>query len=90
MDLACGEVYHAGFTTQDEVGMNAATATVAKATLPATKATILIVDDEPDVLEVLEEYFTTHGYEAVTAADVRRRTLFTRATSSRGSKGFGT
>jgi two-component system phosphate regulon response regulator OmpR len=69
MDLACGEVYHAGFTTQDEVGMNAATATVAKATLPATKATILIVDDEPDVLEVLEEYFTTHGYEAVTAAD---------------------
>jgi two-component system phosphate regulon response regulator OmpR len=32
------------------------------------KATILIVDDEPDVREVLEEYFATHGY-AVLAAD---------------------
>ena len=27
------------------------------------KATILIVDDEPDVREVLEEYFASHGYE---------------------------
>ena len=31
------------------------------------KATILIVDDEPDVREVLEEYFVAHGYA------VRRR-----------------
>ena len=45
------------------------TAAMAKATLPVTKATIMIVDDEPDVLEVLEEYFTTHGYEALAAAD---------------------
>jgi two-component system phosphate regulon response regulator OmpR len=31
------------------------------------KATILIVDDEPDVREVLEEYFVSHGYAALTA-----------------------
>ncbi len=32
-----------------------------------TKATILIVDDEPDVREVLEEYFVNHGYAAIAA-----------------------
>ena len=32
-------------------------------------ATVLIVDDEPDVREVLEEYFTTHGFEVRVAAD---------------------
>ncbi len=31
------------------------------------KATILIVDDEPDVRDVLEEYFVTHGYVAIGA-----------------------
>ncbi len=31
------------------------------------KATILIVDDEPDVREVLEEYFLAHGYAAIGA-----------------------
>jgi DNA-binding response OmpR family regulator len=31
------------------------------------KATILIVDDEPDVREVLEEYFIAHGYAAIGA-----------------------
>ena len=31
------------------------------------KATILIVDDEPDVRDVLEEYFASHGYAAVGA-----------------------
>jgi two-component system phosphate regulon response regulator OmpR len=31
------------------------------------KATILIVDDEPDVREVLEEYFVAHGYAVVAA-----------------------
>jgi DNA-binding response OmpR family regulator len=31
------------------------------------KATILIVDDEPGVREVLEEYFATHGYAAIGA-----------------------
>jgi DNA-binding response OmpR family regulator len=31
------------------------------------KATILIVDDEPDVREVLEEYFTGQGYAAIGA-----------------------
>ena len=31
-------------------------------------ATLLVVDDEPDVREVLEEYFVAHGY-AVLAAD---------------------
>ena len=30
-------------------------------------ATILIVDDEPDVREVLEEYFTAHGYATLCA-----------------------
>jgi two-component system phosphate regulon response regulator OmpR len=34
-----------------------------------TKATILVVDDEPEVRDVIEEYFTAHGYEAVGAAD---------------------
>jgi two-component system phosphate regulon response regulator OmpR len=33
------------------------------------KATILIVDDEPDVREVLEEYFSGHGYTAIGAAN---------------------
>jgi two-component system phosphate regulon response regulator OmpR len=28
----------------------------------STKATLLIVDDEPDVRDVLEEYFSRHGY----------------------------
>ena len=38
-------------------------------TTPASesKATILIVDDEPDVREVLEEYFSSHGYTALCA-----------------------
>ena len=31
------------------------------------KATLLIVDDEPEVREVLEEYFTAHGYAAIAA-----------------------
>ncbi|HVY05513.1 MAG TPA: response regulator [Burkholderiales bacterium] len=31
------------------------------------KATILIVDDEPDLREVLEEYFVSQGYNALTA-----------------------
>jgi len=31
------------------------------------KATILIVDDEPDVREVLEEYLVAHGYAAIGA-----------------------
>src|SRR5258705_12456210 len=31
------------------------------------KATILIVDDEPDVRDVLEEYFIAHGYTAIGA-----------------------
>jgi two-component system phosphate regulon response regulator OmpR len=39
-----------------------------KKTAPVSpKATILIVDDEPDVREVLEEYFVTHGYAALGA-----------------------
>jgi two-component system phosphate regulon response regulator OmpR len=33
------------------------------------RATILIVDDEPGVREVLEEYFATHGYAALGAKD---------------------
>jgi len=37
-------------------------------------ATVLIVDDEPDVREVLEEYFVAHGYVALCAesADAAR------------------
>jgi two-component system phosphate regulon response regulator OmpR len=31
--------------------------------------TILIVDDEPDVCEVLEEYFVAHGYAALCASN---------------------
>src|SRR5262249_34656545 len=37
------------------------------ATVMKQNATILIVDDEPDVREVLEEYFVTHGYVALSA-----------------------
>jgi two-component system phosphate regulon response regulator OmpR len=33
------------------------------------RATILIVDDEPGVREVLEEYFAAHGYAAIGAKD---------------------
>lgn len=32
------------------------------------RATILIVDDEPEVREVLEEYFVAHGYAPICAA----------------------
>ena len=40
----------------------------------SSKATILVVDDEPDVREVLEEYFVAHGYTVIGAetADVAR------------------
>jgi two-component system phosphate regulon response regulator OmpR len=33
-----------------------------------SKTMILIVDDEPDVREVLEEYFDAHGYATISAA----------------------
>jgi len=33
------------------------------------RPTILVVDDEPEVREVIEEYFTAHGYEALGAPD---------------------
>jgi two-component system phosphate regulon response regulator OmpR len=36
------------------------------------KATILIVDDEPEVREVLEEYFVAHGYAAIGAESAAR------------------
>jgi len=36
-------------------------------TAVSPKATILIVDDEPDVREVLEEYFAGHGYATLAA-----------------------
>jgi DNA-binding response OmpR family regulator len=35
------------------------------------KATILVVDDEPDVREVLVEYFGTHGYAVIGAESAR-------------------
>jgi DNA-binding response OmpR family regulator len=38
-----------------------------KASVIPKKATILIVDDEPDVREVLEEYLNAHGYAAIVA-----------------------
>ena len=37
------------------------------------KATILIVDDEPGVREVLEEYLAGHGYDPLVAEDAGRR-----------------
>jgi two-component system phosphate regulon response regulator OmpR len=42
-------------------------------------ATILIVDDEPDVREVLQEYFATHGFEVLAAADARAARALIRA-----------
>ena len=45
------------------VGYSSAEAAGRSETPPVSpKATILVVDDEPDVREVLEEYFCTHGY----------------------------
>ena len=35
----------------------------------SAKATVLIVDDEPEVRDVLEEYFGTHGYATIGAED---------------------
>jgi two-component system phosphate regulon response regulator OmpR len=46
------------------------------ATMPMSpKATILVVDDEAEVCEVLSEYFVAHGYAAIVAAnaDAARR-----------------
>jgi two-component system phosphate regulon response regulator OmpR len=38
------------------------------ATMPASpRATLLVVDDEPDVCEVLSEYFVAHGYAVIAA-----------------------
>lgn len=49
-------------------GDAAAIARDGEATLNA-KATILVVDDEPDVREVLEEYLAKHGYATMGAAN---------------------
>jgi DNA-binding response OmpR family regulator len=59
--------------------VNAMRATKQKRVDP--RATILIVDDEPDVREVLEEYFSAHGYEAIGAenADVAKSVAAGRA-----------
>ena len=65
-DIATRELYDSPSRT--------ARATVARvsenkrsATHVGARATILIVDDEPGVREVLEEYFTVHGYAAIGA-----------------------
>ncbi|MDB5101066.1 MAG: response receiver CheY associated with MCPs of class [Cyanobacteria bacterium RYN_339] len=34
-----------------------------------TQATILIVDDEPDIRMILETYLQAHGFQTLTAAD---------------------
>jgi DNA-binding response OmpR family regulator len=34
-----------------------------------TQATILIVDDEPDIRTILETYLQAHGFQTLTAAD---------------------
>jgi DNA-binding response OmpR family regulator len=46
------------------------------------KTTILIVDDEPDVREVLEEYFVAHGYAVIGAESAGARRRCRRSTSS--------
>jgi two-component system phosphate regulon response regulator OmpR len=51
----------------DLEGPSAAPARKRGAAALTPKATILIVDDEPDVREVLEEYFVKHGYAAMGA-----------------------
>jgi DNA-binding NtrC family response regulator len=35
------------------------------------KQHILVVDDEPPIRELLQSYFTKHGYEVTTAADAQ-------------------
>src|SRR5256885_6169352 len=43
-------------------------AVASRRTAPVSlRGTILIVDDEPDVREVLEEYLVAHGYAAIGA-----------------------
>jgi two-component system phosphate regulon response regulator OmpR len=42
-------------------------------------ATILIVDDEPDVREVLQEYFAAHGFEVLAADDAAAARKLVRA-----------
>jgi len=38
-------------------------------TEPLSPATLLVVDDEPELRELLSEYFTRHGFVVQTAAD---------------------
>ena len=52
-------------------------------------ATILVVDDEPDVREVLEEYFAAHGY-AVLGAESAARGARARRRSSRSTSRWST
>ncbi len=42
------------------------------------KATILVVDDEPDLREVVEEYFAAHGYAVIGASADAARALAAR------------
>ena len=40
---------------------------VEKKSFNPSEITVLIVDDEPDILELMEEEFTYHGYQTLTA-----------------------
>src|SRR5262245_8920188 len=45
----------------------AAPATLGKGASVGPTATILIVDDEPEVREMLDDYLVTHGFETICA-----------------------
>jgi two-component system phosphate regulon response regulator OmpR len=52
---------------QSRSDMQATASIRRQADVVSAKGIILIVDDEPDVREVLEEYFVNHGYAALVA-----------------------
>lgn len=65
---------HDGCTIPTAVGREADRSSVAAVrslgkNFVTPKATILVVDDEPDVRDVLEEYLVAHGYAAIGAGN---------------------
>jgi len=65
-DIVAGALYDSPSPTP-RATVTRADETKRSAAYVVPRATILIVDDEPGVRDVLEEYFTAHGYAAIPA-----------------------